>query len=92
MLALSLGHMNILNIEQAAVGDETFDRVRKFEIDGMPYDIIWYKNISYLVCGGLKVPFHKVYQSGTWPNDKKLNLQFEYCGGETCAIIELEDY
>lgn len=87
-----LEHKNILELERSALGNEMLDRVREFEINGMPYDITWYKNICYLVCGGLKVPFYKVRQSGTWPNNKKLNLQFEYIDGATCAIIELEDY
>ncbi len=85
-----LKHKNICGPWRDAVGDERFERVRLFRIGEQEFKIRWFVNISYLTCGGLMVPFHTVEQSGTWPNNKKLNLQFSY-RGEVCAVLALED-
>ena len=69
-----------------------FDRTIKFSVRGKDYEIEWYKNISYLYIGEVKIPFYNVSVSGTWPNRFKNNLQFVYAGGETICIMPIEEY
>jgi len=90
-----LMHPNIVQLRSGKFSEELFERQRSFQINQsgqvFNYVVEWYKNISYLYVGGVQVPFHTVVQSGTWPNRKKLNLQFYY-HGEVAAILGIEDY
>ena len=88
-----LTHKNIENIEsKRGLGEEYFKRKRRFVIAGEKYQITWYRNTSYLEHRNIIVRFDLVKQSGTWPNNKKMNLQFYNTNLETCCIIPLEDY
>jgi len=85
-----LKHKNIERIEcQKGIGDEYFERKRKFVIAGETYQITWYRNTSYLEHRNLTIPFDSVKQSGTWPNNKKTNLQFYNSKLETCCILPI---
>jgi len=68
-----------------------FSRKIEFSVDGQKYEITWYKNYSTLKSGNLVCMFTNVKQSNTWPNEAKLNLQFNLYG-ETSAVIPIEDY
>jgi hypothetical protein len=67
------------------MGDDTFDRSRKFVIDGKKYEIIWYVNECTLYHENMIVPFDYVIQSGTFPNQSIMNLQF-YRGKDSYPI------
>lgn len=87
-----LNHKNIKNLRKESFDHECLERVLRFIIDDQEYAIIWWYNVSYLNHNNITVPFVKVVQSGSWPNNKKLNLQFKDEHGDTCCIIGLEDY
>ncbi len=78
-----------LTVAQAAMGDESFNRIRSFEINGQYFSVVWWTNRSYLHAGALTIPFETVKQSNTWPHASKMNLQF-YDDNNLCAILKLE--
>jgi len=84
-------HKNIKNVEKFPYGEELFKRVRKFKIFGLEYKIKWWNNQCYLTHFGVTVLFDTVEQSGTWPNNMKLNLQF-CTNDDICAIVGIEYY
>ncbi len=78
-----------LTVTHAAMGDESFNRIRQFEVNGQYFFIAWWKNRSYLHTGELTIPFETIEQSNTWPHASKMNLQF-YDDNNLCAILKLE--
>lgn len=59
-----------LNAELLASGDETFKRVIKFVVNGVPCWIEWWKNVSYLSIGtryANQIPFICVKKDDCWP-------------------------
>jgi hypothetical protein len=73
---------------------DEFDRDIDFTIIrcGTGYKISWWSNVAYLYVGdSFQLPFDDLEVSGTWPNNFKTNLQFEY-NKNKCAIIGLEGY
>jgi hypothetical protein len=85
-----LVHDNIKNIPLMTARPEEFLRDRAFEIDGERYTIEWWTNICYLTVGEVLIPFRYVVKHGTWPNGKKLNLQFYNDQRQVCCVIPLE--
>jgi hypothetical protein len=79
--------INILPVE---CNDDSFNRNRRFEALGLEHSIKWYTNVSYLETNGVSVVFYTVRQSNTWPNNAKMNLQFENENGVTVAVLPIE--
>ena len=86
-----LVHDNLKNISLMPAWPEEFLRARAFEINGERYTIEWWSNICYLNVGGALIPFRYVVKQGTWPNGKKLNLQFYNDHQQVCCVIPLEE-
>ncbi len=87
----ALDHPKI-EVEKSALGNELFERVRKFKINNTKYKIKWFSNISYLEHGDMIVPFFSVRQADTWPIPTKMNLQFYDRDMATCCIVVIENY
>ncbi len=68
-----------------------FSREYSFSVRNTKYVIDCWKNMGYLRCGELNIPFHTFQICGTWPHQYKNELQFFY-HGNTCAILPLEEY
>lgn len=68
-----------------------FSREYEFTVRGVRYIIECWANMGYLLCGELKVPFHTFRFDGTWPNNFKNCLQFNYFN-KVCAILPVEEY
>ena len=67
-----------------------FDRIRYFSVGTKFYKIKWYCNICYLYHNGLQIPFIRVEQSSTWPNNAKTNLQFYATDTVIACILPIE--
>lgn len=88
-----LTHKNIKILLERELPEGTyFNRWIDFEIEENLYSIEWYSNLCTLISQGLSITFTQVTQSGTWPNNYKLNLQFNYNNNDTCAVIGIEKY
>ena len=60
------------------------------EIYGNQYIINWHRNMSRLTHGDMDVMFFSVKQSATWPNNRKLNLQFYDNNNQIVCVIPIE--
>lgn len=71
-----------------------FSREIEFTAEGVTYKVIWFKNQSTLIIGGLQVMFFDVEVANTWPSPAgaKMKLQFRDADGNCVAVIVLERY
>lgn len=86
-----LSHQNITIVKSFDDKPSNIDRIILFEIENKQYKIVWFCNVMTLYIDKFFMRFHEVEQSGTWPNNAKRNLQFDY-GGETVGVIPIEYY
>lgn len=83
---------NVEDVEWINHGKFGFSREIRFVVNGIVYEIEWWKNISYLKTrDGLVVQFKNLKVSGAWPNSYKTNLEF-HKDGEIVAVLPLEEY
>ena len=78
----------IIDISQNNIDKYGFSREFKFEVFAVDYVISWFKNQSTLICGDLRVMFHKAYISNTWPSPAgcKMKIQF-YDEQRNCVAV-----
>jgi hypothetical protein len=69
-----------------------FSREFKFTVAGELYKVVWYPNKSTLLYRGIRVMFHDVEITNTWPSPSgaKNKLQFNDVNGNVVSIIVLE--
>lgn len=91
-LDMALEHKNIVVSTPVLPGEYAFNRTRLVFINGNEYRIAWWRNQCYLEHDDMIVLFKYVRQSGTWPNNKKVNLQFYDHHNAVCCVVGIEGY
>ena len=87
-----LAESKVKNIEVSSIGNETFERCRKFLVANQEFTIVWHVNYCKLVIGELIVSFDYLDVSNTYPSGANMNLQFYLNGRNNCvAVIKLEN-
>ena len=87
---LILNECNLV-FTRLSLGEEYFERSRRFTVDGISYRIEFWDNLSYLyVDEKLIIPFNLMKKSNTWPNRSNMNIQFYNHLGEIVAVLPIE--